>query len=911
MSLKMMQIPAVWIILCSQMLFAAQVGKFTYFGKPEKLNGGNLTLPRDMVAMGDFIAVKKTTSENSVNAGGASVFFIIDNSSSMYSQGNDQWGVRFGVTRALLDSLNRINPACEVGLTVFNAFDSFDSNDDPNIFVKMLPQLQTESDATMQFLDAYGSYVMLMKLNQTYQSAKVGLKSGYEILKYYLQTDTITAIGGKKYLGLKYVPTDAVLSNPTHSSGTNITVGFQAAKYAMKKAIYPPEKQFVIFFSDGDANMPAGYKDLQILFVKGTAVPTTFSFYLTPNDTTPQNIIKMTANIKSNNYSSSNKFSTLWSIRSNQDSLMSLMKANIFPIIFSTIISTTPKKLVVNTIENTSWKNNGFQYDKLFGLTGAVNPFTYLLTYAIIKDSITPNGSTQTHIKDTLANIQFKATLQTGSSTPDSTRLAYWDRTLAFLVDDKEVAWIDDKVKNIELRFTTKKIDTLYGYSGVTAEVITTNGAVKDRELVSLKEQGQTHSATVALAVGTASAGDNIVQHQVSDTIIAIFRNKELALDTLRTTVVTGLGDYCALQRGIYYDRDADGFVDHIFIGLTGQKKTEAKDIEKIAAALQLPAYRSLQKKRWTPVENGIELEVGEGNPLPHTATVADDRATIKDSLILEGSGEILLPSSVPLEDSLAPVIVRARLVDSLKPGSRDELTVYFSEKIDITSQRIPFFYRTATIDRYEAQLTLLHHQDSTSLFSVDSVFPVPAISPADSLWINASVNDNIHDALLNNQGNEKNRRCLIEVTTVALPYDLVLKASLLKYSEWITLSESVLKIEGMEQALKNIPKKGQNQFQGIMIFTLEPDNPDAVTSLDGFDGYLTLFDAIGNRVLSKQKMLHDNEARRCIYIWDGGNSASRSVGAGAYLATVSVERFVKNVKVGSKTVYRMVGVKK
>ncbi|MBN1982518.1 MAG: hypothetical protein JW795_13375 [Chitinivibrionales bacterium] len=1116
---------------------AAKVGKYTYFGVPEKLQGKEFAVPSDMVAMGEFVTAKKSTNATSVNMGGAAVFLIIDNSSSMYSQGNDQWGIRFSVTKAIIDSIYRINPNCEVGVTVFNAYNSFCQTDDNNIFTHMLTQLQEETDAKLQNLDTRGSFIKLLKLNQTYQSAKAGSKTGYEILKYYMQTDTITPkVGTTKYVGLKYVPSDPVLSDPSHSSGTNISAGFQAAKYAMKKSIYPPDKQFIIFFSDGDANMPAGYKDLWFLFVDGKAVPATFSFYLTPGDTIPQSIVKMTENIKNNNFSASNKFTTLWSIKSNQDAMMDLMKKQLFPLIFSTVISKTPKKLSVNTLENTAWNNNGFLYDKLFPLKGEKNPFAYVLTYAVVKDSITPNGTTQTQLKDTVANISYSANLQEGPSTPDSTRLAYWARTLGFFVDGNDAIWIDDKVKNMELRFEASRIDTLYGYTNVVLELLTTSAGSPDKETLALTANGQLHEATIGVAVGVAAKqGDGVVQHQVRDTIIAIFRNKELPLDTLRDTVVTGIGGFCAMHqgiyfdinadgfvdsvaiamqgngsivtdnlaelaalisgrlpsfrrfalvepkvlpaglallvkennttpttyttaedvcslsdtvflknggmltpskisfidsiapvvmkahlqdylqqdiddeltvtlsedvgdiaeprpfcylapnggaqysallsvkkltgttglflvkglenatairqgdsiwinapvqapvsdtkgnsqrnpanvkrpitvttikapvqitRGVYYDRTADGYIDEIFIGISGKKK---EDIDKIREKIVLPAHRQFSVVSAASIDVGIILKVQEKTAVAHTATTADDVAVIKDTIVCEKTGELIVPSKVVLEDSIAPVIMSAILVDSLKTGARDELTVYFSEKIDKTSQSIPFHFYTNMAPRYDARLTLLRHQDEASLFSVDSVLTVPVISPGDSIWINASVSDNIHDFLNNHQTNDANIKRQIQVQTIAMPFELILKASLLDRTSTVNISGEIITINPqIEQMLKSVPKEG-DAYKGVMIFTLEPDDPECVTRFDRFTGIITLFDAIGNQVLTDRRMVYDAKTKRCLYFWDGLNAAGRKVGMSSYLAVVQVERFVKDERVSVKPFYRLVGVK-
>jgi hypothetical protein len=63
-------------------------------------------------------------------------------------------------------------------------------------------------------------------------------------------------------------------------SGTNINLAFITAKNAMKSAKNSKDRQFVIFFSDGEATASIPSIKDQNDFQKGVDVPTSFTVYL-------------------------------------------------------------------------------------------------------------------------------------------------------------------------------------------------------------------------------------------------------------------------------------------------------------------------------------------------------------------------------------------------------------------------------------------------------------------------------------------------------------------------------------------------------------------------------------------------------------------------------------------------------
>ena len=76
------------LLFCSSMLSAERVGKILYKGYAENFNDTTMEVPRDIVAMTEYIYVSHPESL-AILVDTPSIFFIIDHSGSMYEYDYD------------------------------------------------------------------------------------------------------------------------------------------------------------------------------------------------------------------------------------------------------------------------------------------------------------------------------------------------------------------------------------------------------------------------------------------------------------------------------------------------------------------------------------------------------------------------------------------------------------------------------------------------------------------------------------------------------------------------------------------------------------------------------------------------------------------------------------------------------
>ena len=393
-----------------------EVCKFSYTGQPEELHETEITVNEKMVAMAEFIYVGTPTGAVTVPAT-PSVFFIIDHSSSMYTnQNKDMWGNRFRVTRDLIDSLRVRFPKTEIGISVFTEYLYF-RPEASNDFVQC-PGIDS------------GAYLPFYRMDSSYVNS--GGKPGWQVLQGWMETDT--TIGTNEDPNLEFV--DLVYrQNPMwpdwyagQGSNTNINAGFEAAKHAFQSATYDKRSQFIIFLSDG-ARSPQTLPDD---YVDGVNTPTTFTIYfVAPGEQLPQEIVTMNTNIQNNGYSSSNPNSQLWGFENNSyDSLMTFLMENVINVI-SNIQTSYPEQINVNgSITNPNpWDTSGFDFNKLFPLTGVTTPFEYDIDYKIW--TLDPDSNPVW--KDTSTHTEFDVVIETGApDLPDTFEVNCWERELGY-----------------------------------------------------------------------------------------------------------------------------------------------------------------------------------------------------------------------------------------------------------------------------------------------------------------------------------------------------------------------------------------------------------------------------------------------------------------------------------------------
>ena len=504
--------------------YAADVCEMVFTDCPENFHNDTIEVPESVIALSSSIQAcgSQLSSPGDSSKLPSSIMFVIDHSGSMTGEGsgpNDRMGSRFTVTMALLDSIYKVQPNAEVGIAIFGGLLYFDKT-----------STQYFSSYFSTFSQTYDSqpnqaYLQLLKLNGDYNG-----KKGIDIIKDVLETDTV--VGQRNtYVDLVYKPN----FDPTFY--TNINIGFTAAKDAMRSAANPPERQFVIFLSDGEpmGNNQAGLPSND--FVNGTNMPATFTVYFTSNSTAPRSLVTMTGNIRTNGYSSSNPSSDLWAIQTNHSALLNLLMENVFNNI---LISGDPQRMVVNGIQSVDFADNSFVFTDRFPLQGDLTQFTTSSSYRYTDPQTNA-------VRDTSIAINFTVKRVKGASVPSGVSLNCWAQpALQFYYDGVPISAISEEMQQVQIRLTPND-ETL------TAAVVGISSSLES-ENFNLTQSGMVWSAPVGRVIATkATANDKIMQHISGDSLIAVYRNPKLPLDSVRVAIPIVDNAGPELEKAIYY----------------------------------------------------------------------------------------------------------------------------------------------------------------------------------------------------------------------------------------------------------------------------------------------------------------------------------------------------------------------
>ncbi len=905
----------IWIVISilfgATIINADEVCKLSYTGYPEDLNGKTIAVPENIVALSEYVPVGTPVHVTEAVIKKPTIFFIIDHSGSMIYENadlttpRDKWGNRFRVTHDLMDSLSRKLPQAEVGVAVFRTFLYYRPEDD-DLFVQCPAQ------------DS-GAYIPLLKLSEKYPPDN---KDGYQILKKWLEADTVIENIGDppepyEYVDLNYKTSWQDDANPL----THINAGFDAAKHAMLASKHPKSNHFIIFLSDGVATYPqdASKKD----YVQGTGVPTTFTIYFTNEPNPPQDLVQMTENIKNNGYSSSNPRSNLWAFNnSSYDTLMNFLMNDVISLI-NQIQTAEPKKIVINGIDPISgWDSTGFSFQDLFPLTGKNTNFVYDIGYKIFIDSVNETGDTLLYIKDTSSHVEFSVTIEPNATLSDSFLVDCWGRSLSFYHNGTPISLANETMKKLEIRFQEKEIDMLYGYKDVSVEITNSEG-IQDKEIYKLTHNGSYFSHTFTREIDpTPDAGDMKVGHAKYDSLIATFRNPKLPLDTLRFGIPFRLNGFIKAQVAYYFDNNADGYVDSIFIqvsvDIAGGMTNEHLDEIMKNNLITLPPFRDFTITKYSLDSNGIALHVKEGTSHdPATYIRADD--SISFSYKILSIGGVVESATIPIIDKVAPIVLHKYitcgkqkkrtplLIDSPIDSIPDTLSVTFSEPVKKVNHEVPFYFLDVVNNNtYTADVKAVNFPDKvTIIFIVKSIHDgVERIKKGDSLWIHemnrvGDISFDIEGFITNNyQNNPMNKRRVIDVVQTVIPVDLIPVAitpmDLSDFNnESIVIPDEIIKLFDSDEIITQLKlqKNEEGKYIG-MVIQIVPDfnglDIDLFKKLE-LEGDISIFDAVGNQIISGQSMKFNSKNKTLNYIWNIRNANGRTVGAGAYVAITNL----------------------
>jgi len=755
------------ILFCSTWyLSAEEVAKFAWTGSIAGFDNTTLNPPVKTVAMSEYIYVSNNIFEQT-EPDPCSIVFIIDNSASNNgSDGTDPNGKRYEAVRDLITYINQKAPETKVGLVIFGSRLWFYGPDNRSLFVSVPKD---------QYHDGDGCFIPPLDLKKMYSGTAAGFpggtisynKTGYEVLQMYLQTKP-DPHGG---VTAAYEPNHHV-NYPFESQGgrlTNITRAFDAANQAHlhQTPQLAKKRHFNIFFSDGLATCNTTSPEYPYLndYVNGTNTPTTFTIYYNSSSSDLQKLQQMTENIKTNGYSESNpEFTDIINLTNWESIKQTLIE--LFNKILTTT-STTPISISVNASTSNDWDSTGFLHKRMFPLQKGATEFYMELDVHIKRDSLDDNGNVVSTIeKDTTFILEYEVEVGPNTTVPDSMEMIWWGRDMALFHNDDTVIVANNDMQEVAVRFWEYTVDTMYYYDTKEMELFVSSSVNGDVEKLSF-DSGSSYFDCKFTLDGNANPIPNDGKLQVSpqDSIVLLLRNTFLPLDTMRKVIPYMEGYAYTVTKGIYFDNNADGHVDSVYLGVSGNKL--ADNVDAVMDNIDLPAHRDFIVDNYMALAGGIGITVTEKASAILTYCTDEDYIEVADTVELSDDA-ILLPCKVDIIDSIAPVIMSATLIDSVKDGARDELTVVFSETIETVTESEPFeFYKTTQGILYDVTLSVLSQSNATGVFEVLAVTGTGEIVQGDSIRIEGFLTDKIGDGLGNVQGNPANIRREITVILV------------------------------------------------------------------------------------------------------------------------------------------------
>ncbi len=497
---------------------------------PGEWAGGSLSVPANVVWLDAKIPV--CPEDIRVQSAGAapSIVFVIDNSSSMSkgdvdnsSGGNDPEEARFRVVRDMLDTIARNSPAAEVGLVIYTRRLQFDDRDNP--FFRRAFADTAQHDA----------YVPLTRLDRDLGGGITGLDTLKALLKY-------TGNGNLAYAtrfpdaraNSRYTPDNL-------RDGTDITLGFEAAKTAMADARAAKADRYVIFLSDGepqnvDTTRVGGIDDFQ----SGRDVPTTFTVFFkggSDSPKAPKTIQAMTDSIRANGYSESNPKSAYWAINQPGVQLDTLLRNRVLNPIFTQTAGKAEKAVLAvagNRYNSAATDGKSFDFAKRVALTGETTTVELVYTYAFVD-----SGRAKT--RDVPYTLTVRRNGAAASMPAGLSSSCQEQGDLALYAKGVALARVTADHRDLEVRLALGAGETC---DGCKVEIRPSQGA--DRENVAMSASGGYRTGNFSREIGSPAPGNGRLEHAAGDSIIAIYVNPENPLDVIRkafpyTDAVTSL----------------------------------------------------------------------------------------------------------------------------------------------------------------------------------------------------------------------------------------------------------------------------------------------------------------------------------------------------------------------------------
>lgn len=831
---------------------------------PGNYNGDTLVLPDNIVMLSpNFYHCSPTYFKEDITPGAIdtiSLFFVIDHSASM-SQ-TDSLSTRYRVTANMIDSLLAFSPASEVGIAIF-------SN-------QLLHNYQNDNYA-VQLNPASGwtdSYIPLTRLDKT-----VNGRNAADYLKSIIKLDTARDIGRNLKLVNGYYGRSGrhdghdgqQNSLVSYNGATDISLAFDAAREAFKKAVYPKSKQYIIFLSDGEPQfVDYERRDRINDFKSGTGLPTTFTaFWINALQPIPPQIALMTENIKNNGYSTSNQYCAVWKTSGKEDDLLIKLLNITTGNGFETIPS-TPVELTINGITTRQFTDSFANLPEPVMLG---NPYTTLNV------KFTYHYTAPWNV-DSTKNYTIVVNSKPGVSVPAEIKLKCRQQgRIAFFVNGTEVTGtIQDDDKNIEVRYYPPEGE-LSGDVVITVQ--NKNGS--DKLVLNTAMTGTYYFAKFTRATGTPAV-DNVLQNGENDSVTAVYQNPKIVIDVVREIRRIGPARELTPVKAWYLDQNADGFPDVIRV-IQGKDRYQADETEVLKNQIWLSATNGNRTSTVSSVvisSQGFDvlLATPSANSTRFTGLYQNEQLRINAIASLPGGGAISA-EAVVIEDSMAPVIVKGVFT----PGDQsvagdDTLTVVFSENVPQIQNQTPFRFIDPLLNQaYSMTLSSLKNNNETHTFLITSIAGRESPGTADSIWINETAQ--VGDVNGRIQANPANHRAPLGRGNNAYSFSVITCPT---PADPTTVSIPAT----IQNQLTNAPSKGIV----VMVSSSKP-----VAGIDTISGKISIYDPLGLPVVRDERCSVSKSRDKIFYVWNGTNKKGRIVGNGIYSAIINI-----SVSTGAKS---------
>ncbi|MBD3347394.1 MAG: hypothetical protein GF401_20250 [Chitinivibrionales bacterium] len=317
-----------------------------------------------------------------------------------------------------------------------------------------------------------------------------------------------------------------------------------------------------------------------------------------------------------------------------------------------------------------------------------------------------------------------------------------WEQgTLSLYYDSSAVTTVQPQWTSLETRF--------YPPEEIISENITLliyNAASSDSLVLTPTDKGAYYSAPFTRQIGP-SAFDNVLQNDSTDSIIVIYRNDRVPLDTVRMTAPIITTRDLTADRAFYLDRNeatANGYPDRIRVELGDMLFPD--ELALLNAQIQTDTtVRGFSIDTILSHSTGFDIiltEPADGTKQPYTGLLDNERLYV-DAIPDLPRGGSLPAIDIAILDSMAPVIISATFYDYVS-SSTDTMVVIFSEDIDTISDAQPFTL-TRNAQDFLIRLASASAESTTAVFAYAPLVGQTDPSQGDLIRINpaASVSDN------------------------------------------------------------------------------------------------------------------------------------------------------------------------